>query len=173
MYNVDRRSTEFISGVHGFLNVAKANMQNGFICCPCVMCKNEKDYSCSKVLHEHLFRNGFMPNYICWTRHGERGVIMEEHEEEGEGDDDNNIIHGFAEYDAFGDTAMGEADEEEVAAEDEPADDLGQAICDAQRDAESEKEKIKFECMLEDHKKLLYSTCEEGQKKLGTTLELL
>jgi len=27
--------------------------------------------------------------------------------------------------------------------------------------------------MLEDHKKLLYPTCKEGQKKLGTTLELL
>jgi hypothetical protein len=27
--------------------------------------------------------------------------------------------------------------------------------------------------MLEDHKKLLYLTCEERQKKLGTTLELL
>ena len=58
-------------------------------------------------------------------------------------------------------------------AEDESADDLGQAIRDAQRECESEKEKIKFERMLEDHKKLLYPTCEEGQKKLGTTLELL
>ena len=67
---------------------------------------------------------------------------------------------------------MGEA-EEEVAAEDEPAYDLGQAIRDAQRECESEKEKIKFEHMLEDHKKLLYPNCEEGQKKLGTTLELL
>jgi len=27
--------------------------------------------------------------------------------------------------------------------------------------------------MLEDHRKLLYPTAEEGQKKLGTTLELL
>jgi hypothetical protein len=27
--------------------------------------------------------------------------------------------------------------------------------------------------MVEDHKKLLYPTAEEGQKKLGTTLELL
>jgi len=27
--------------------------------------------------------------------------------------------------------------------------------------------------MLEDHRKLLYSTAEDGQKKLGTTLELL
>jgi hypothetical protein len=53
-------------------------MQNGFMCCPCVLCKNEKDYSFSKVLHEHLFRLGFMPNYICWTKHGECGVIMKE-----------------------------------------------------------------------------------------------
>ena len=66
---------------------------------------------------------------------------------------------------------MGEA-EEEVAVEDEPADDLGQAIRDAQRDCKSEKE-IKIERMLEDHKKLLYPTCKEGQKKLGITLELL
>ena len=95
---------------------------------------------------------------------------MEEYEEEG--DDDNIIIRGFAEYDAFDDTAMGKA-EEEVGAEDEPADDLGQAIGDAQREYESEKEKIKFEHMLENHKKLLYPTCDVGQKKLGTTLELL
>ena len=67
---------------------------------------------------------------------------------------------------------MGEA-EEEIVAEDEPADNLGQAIHDTQRECESEKEKIKFERMLEDHKKLLYPIVEEGQKKLGTTLELL
>jgi hypothetical protein len=60
-----------------------------------------------------------MPNYICWTKHGETGVVMEEGEEEQWDDDD--II---AEYGAFNDTAMGEA-EEEVVAEDEPADDLG------------------------------------------------
>ena len=54
-----------------------------------------------------------MPNYICWTKHGESGVIMEEDEE---GDDDN-IIRGFAEYGAFDDIAMGDA-EEEVAHDD-------------------------------------------------------
>ena len=54
---------------------------------------------------------------------------------------------------------MGEAEE---AAEDEPADDLCQVIRDAQRECESEKEKIKFDRMLEDHKKLLYPDCEEG-----------
>ena len=97
---------------------------------------------------------------------------MEEDDEEEEGDDDNIIICGFVEYGAFDDTAMGKA-KEEVATEDELTDDLGQAIRDAQRECESEKEKIKFERMLEDHKKLPYPTCEEGQKKLGTTLELL
>jgi hypothetical protein len=25
-----------------------------------------------------LIKNGFMANYVLWTRHGERGVVMEE-----------------------------------------------------------------------------------------------
>jgi hypothetical protein len=41
------------------------------------------------------------------------------------------------------------------------------------RDCESEKEKAKFDQMLQDHKKLLYPSTENGQKKLGTTLKLL
>jgi hypothetical protein len=82
-----------------------------------------------------------MPNYICWTKHGERGVIIEEDEEEG--DDDNMIFRGFAEYSAFDDTAMGEAEEEGAAEEEiELADDLDQAIHDAQRECKSEKKKI-------------------------------
>jgi hypothetical protein len=90
---------------------------------------------------------------------------MEEDKEE-EGDDDNMIFYGFAEYGAFDDTAIGEAEEEGVAEEEvEPTNDLGQAIRDAQRECESEKEKIKFKRMLEDHKKLLYSTVEDVQKK--------
>jgi hypothetical protein len=93
---------------------------------------------------------------------------MEEDDEEEEGDDDNMIFYGFAKYGAFDDTAMGEA-EEEI----EPTDDLGQAIHDVQRECESKKDKIKFKRMPKDHRKLLYPTVEEGQKKLGTTLELL
>ena len=34
MYNADRRSKEFIDGLHYFLSVAEANKQNGFMCCP-------------------------------------------------------------------------------------------------------------------------------------------
>ena len=156
MYNADRRSQEFIEGVHSFLRVAEANKRDGFMCCPCAICKNLKEYASSRSLHSHLLKSGFMPNYICWTKHGETGVVMEEGEEEQWDDDD--II---AEYGAFNDTTMGGA-EEEVGAEDEPADDLRQAIRDAQRECESEKEKIKFERMLEDHKKLIYSTSDAG-----------
>ena len=65
---------------------------------------------------------------------------------------------------------MGEAEGE---AHDEPADDLGRTIADARRDYENDKEREKFDKMLEDHNKLLHPTCENGQKKLGSTLELL
>ena len=41
------------------------------------------------------------------------------------------------------------------------------------KDSETEKERLKFEQMLDDHKKLLYPNCEDGHKKLGSTLELL
>ena len=80
MYNGDRRQPEYIAGLQNFLTVAQANSQNGFMCCPCVVCQNKKDYSSSKILHTHLLRSGFMPSYYCWTKHGERGIMMEDNE---------------------------------------------------------------------------------------------
>ena len=91
---------------------------------------------------------------------------MEDNEEE---EDDDNYHNMYPEY---GDTATGGDEDQE--APDEPADDdLGRAITDAQEECETEKEKEKLEQMLKDHKTLLYPTCEDGHKKLGTTLELL
>jgi hypothetical protein len=149
----DRRSNEFINGMHSFIGVDEANKRNGFISCPCGIYPNKKDYSNSNTLHSHLLQSGFMSVYNCWTKHGERGVIMEDNEKE---EDDENY-HEFPEY---GGTSMGE-------------DDLGQVIVNAHIDWESEKERLKFERMLEDHNKLLYPNCEDGQKKLDSTLELL
>ena len=169
MYD-DRCSPQFINGMRTFLVAAEANKRaDGFLCFPCVVCKNDHNYSNSRTIHVHLFTSGFMSGYNCWTKHGERGVLMEENEEEE--DDDN--YPGLPEYDG---TTMGEENEEEEAEEeasDEPADDLGRAIADAKRNYESEKERLKLERMLEDHKKLLYPNCEDDKKKLGTTLELL
>ena len=89
---------------------------------------------------------------------------MEANEEE-EDDDDN-----YPRFPEYGDTSMGEDEEE---APEQPADGLGRVIVDAQKDSETEKERLKFEQMLKDHNKPLYPNCEDGKKKLGSTLELL
>ena len=89
MYNANRRSFEYIAGMHAFLKVAKNRNAKGFMCCPCFECRNTLDYSDWGTRHLHLIKNGFMPNYVVWTQHGERGVVMEDDEEEEE--DDNNI----------------------------------------------------------------------------------
>ena len=142
MYD-DRCSPEFINGVHTFLLAAEANKRtDGFMPCPCAVCKNDHNYSTSRTIHVHLFESGFMPHYNVWTKHGERGVMIEDNEEEE--DDDSYPGHGFPEYD---DTTMGEEaepamqEEAEEEASDEPADDLGRAIADAKRNCASDLEK--------------------------------
>ena len=108
-----------------------------------------------------------------------RGYDEDNEEEE---DDDNYPPE-------YGDTAMGEAEDQEEPddvpndaargeeakeeASDEPADDLGRAIADAKRNCASENEKLKLQRMLEDHKKLLHPNCKDDKKKLGTALKLL
>jgi hypothetical protein len=105
----DRRSIEFMNGMHYFIGVAEANKQNGFMYFLCGVYQNKKDYSSSNILHSHLPWSDFMSDYNGWTKHGERGVIMEDYEEE----EDN--------------------DEDEEEALDETIDDLGRTIVDAQR----------------------------------------
>ena len=45
MYMADRRSKEFMDGVHEFIEAAEKHKYGGFVRCPCQFCKNEKDYS--------------------------------------------------------------------------------------------------------------------------------
>ena len=166
----NRCDPAFREGVKSFLLVAEANRnREGFICCPCLDCRNEKDYSSSRDIQSHLLRRGFMPGYNVWTKHGEEGVMMEDGDEE---DNDDYYRSMLPEY---GDTAMEDNEEEggEERAPDEPADELGRAISDAKRGCDTDKERLQFDKMLEDHQKLLYPTCEDGQKKLGSILELL
>jgi hypothetical protein len=107
MYNADQRSMEFINGVHEFIDAAKKHKQDGFFRCPCRICKNEKYgvYLSTRTIHSHLFENGFMPNYNVWTEHGERGMMLENDEEE------DDFVPHFEEYyygAFFEDTTMGE-----------------------------------------------------------------
>jgi hypothetical protein len=39
--------------------------------CPCIDCKNEKQYSRSLSVYGHLVMRGFMTDYRCWNKHGE------------------------------------------------------------------------------------------------------
>ena len=175
-----RHTSEYIKGVHDFLEVAEANKQNGFMCCPCPICGNTKSYSDRKILHTHLLYKGFMPHYNVWTRHGEIGVMMEDGEEEEY--DDNYVPPEYGDAtkdqeepdDVHDDAATGEAAEDQEEPDDVPDDDdLRRVIVDARTQCESQKEKLKFDRMLEDHKKGLYPNCEDGNTKLGTVLELL
>src|SRR6185369_15915955 len=75
-------------------------------------------------------------------------------------------------FGAFDDDIPLEEPEVDVA-EDDPSDDLGKALHNVRTNCESETERLKFQKMLEDHRKLLYPGCENGLKKFGTTLELL
>src|SRR5512136_2526123 len=150
----DRRSKEFIDSVHYFLRVAESNKRNGFICCPCNKCKNQKEYSASRTIHFYLFESGFMPSYNCWTSHGEQGVEMEEDEAEDEN------IPDWAQHAGFEGNQMGEVDRD--ANGNDVADDLGQMLQDAKEDCESEKEAHKLDKLLEDHGTSLYPACNQG-----------
>ena len=88
-------------------------------------------------------------------------------------EEEEDMISEFAaNYDVFfDDTAMGEPKEDAEGHVVE--DDLGQMLCEAKEVCETEKESRDLKRMLEDYKILLYPGCKQGQKKLGTTLELL
>ncbi|WVZ90293.1 hypothetical protein U9M48_036603 [Paspalum notatum var. saurae] len=145
----DQCTVEFLSGLGVFLETAKKHKKpSDFISCPCIDCKNEKEYSLSKALHDHLRRRGFMPGY------GE-----DEEEEEGNID--------FTQFNSFADTLMGDADDEGS------IDALAQMLHDAKEDCDNKRDWKKLERMLEDHRTLLYPNCKKGHKKLHSTLELL
>ena len=93
---------------------------------------------------------------------------MEDNEEE----DFDDHFPGNAGFGALDNDIPMEEPEADVA-EDNLGDDLGQALHNVRVDYDSETERLKFQKMLEDHRKLLYPDCENGLKKLGTTLELL
>ena len=71
----------------------------------------------------------------------------------------------------FDDTAMGEPEEDTEGHVVE--DDLGQMLHEVEEVCKTKKKSRDLKCMLEDYRTLLYPDCKQGQKKLGTSLELL
>src|SRR3954464_10403 len=83
--------------------------------------------------------------------------MMEDDEEE---EDDDNYVPP-----EYGDATTGEAEDQEETYN-VPDDDLRRVIVDARRQCESEKEKLKFDRMLEDHKKGLYPIAKRASQSL-------
>ncbi|XP_025820036.1 uncharacterized protein LOC112896317 [Panicum hallii] len=110
-----------------FFDVAETNKRNDFICCLCRDCQNKKYYSASRTLHNHIFTNTVSyPITFVGPATEKRKRIMEDNEEE---DCDDNFP-GHVGFDAFDDDTAMEEPEGEMT-DDDPTDDLGQALCDA------------------------------------------
>jgi hypothetical protein len=121
------------------------------------MQKNEKDYSSIGSLHDHLFKWGFKKNYFVWTNHGERGVIMED-------DEEDDTIPDWSQFGAFADEAM-EEDFKEMGEDQGPFDAFGEVWWEAKENCmEMMKESKKCEHVLEDHKKPLYQIAKMGTR---------
>ncbi|XP_021310224.1 uncharacterized protein LOC8062543 [Sorghum bicolor] len=77
MYLGNRTSLQFVNGLQSFVTAAQTDMSNGHkssVWCPCIDCKNEKQFLDLDVINEHLIIRGFMDDYTCWNKHGEEGV---------------------------------------------------------------------------------------------------
>src|ERR1700731_3107415 len=98
MYNGDRLSEEYLNGVAEFMRAAtedRLNRGRQYICCPCIDCKNLRDFVNSDQIQDHLIRRGFTERYTCWTSHGEQHMTVQQ---EGGNDDiveaENYIAEG-------------------------------------------------------------------------------
>ena len=65
---VDLRSKEFMDGVHEFIEAAEKHKYDGFVRCPCKFCKNERDYSSSRVVscRTTMFGPSMEKEELCW-----------------------------------------------------------------------------------------------------------
>lgn len=79
----DRGSMAWINGPMTFLDTAESNMSaKGFMCCPCRICQNDKEYSKRNTMYSCTYNEGFMVSYYLWAKHGEPEVLMGPDEEE-------------------------------------------------------------------------------------------
>ena len=74
-----------------------------------------------------------MPNYYVWTKHGERGIVLDNNVEEEYRIPDFAANYNFY----FNDTAMGEPEEDTKGYVVE--DDLGQMLCEAEEVAKHKR----------------------------------
>ncbi|KAL6210819.1 hypothetical protein ACLB2K_016051 [Fragaria x ananassa] len=73
--HADRRSLKFQIGVDNFLKFALANASDkSSICCPCMKCCNNDEFSI-RVVKDHIYFNGIFAEYKQWKWHGEPSTM--------------------------------------------------------------------------------------------------
>ena len=169
MYNYDHRGQEFFHGVDAFFRAAMAyrkpknKRDDHYICCSCVNCKNEKQFSGIEQIHAHLFCRGFKPCYIHWTEHGEHEEVVHEEQPTVEEDRGNDMTADEdIDMSAFEDTFVNNDD-----------DDLHEMLRNAEGDFTSDRQHEKFQRMMEDYKTSVFLGCKKEHNKLHIVLTLL
>ena len=184
MYGADRRDRDYFDGVAGFVKAAAAYRsfeRKGFICCPCVDCKNQKQWRNVESIRTHLLRRGFMPGYTCWTEIGEvepaqpvqelvgadAETLQERHElsEEDEAADGTQEINDSSDH-----SVVFSFEELHVGPEDV---DLHNLLRDAKGDLAKDADLQRFDRLIQDSTTPLYPGSKEEHTKLHTVLTLL
>jgi hypothetical protein len=74
MSKLSRLDPSYIPEVYRFIDAAKNHARRTkktHIHCPCMDCKNIVVFDDTQQILSHLVRQGFMKDYLIWTKHGE------------------------------------------------------------------------------------------------------
>ena len=82
MYSSKAPDPKFVHGVDSFVKTARAYCINRLqdddhVYCPCVDCRNQKQFRNIEQIRCHLLVRGFMANYKIWNKHGEDGENLQ------------------------------------------------------------------------------------------------
>ncbi|XP_021995110.1 uncharacterized protein LOC110892035 [Helianthus annuus] len=172
MYNssVVRTSEIYTKGVSTFLKVAEANRRNvgsKEIWCPCMSCKTFQKFGNIRDIEYHLLANGFMPNYTCWSKHGESRIDGATTSTNIDNEDNENLLYdGNLNVDDLNDDDLNGDDLTDDTLNDKNLDDM---FKDLENDIDDD-DYIKLQHLIEDAQKPLYSDCEIS--KLEAVLKL-
>ena len=87
-----RHTNEWFDKTQQFVELAYGKATQGVIRCPCNKCKNTVSHDKREVTL-HLCKNGFMPGYEVWDRHGESSRRVSTQMEVDDGEEVDRLDH--------------------------------------------------------------------------------
>ena len=167
MYSTRSDVQYFLKGVESFIQAAIAyatcNPKDGYMCCPCRDCKNDKLHG-PAVVRTHLITRGFIEDYKVWTKHGESM------EDDQGGDERVTALDGTPALDVNAEEVVNDVFRDTLA-DDAVEDDISRMLHDAEPGILCPRQLEKLRNMRKDAKTLLYPGCEVS--KLEADLMLL